>query len=321
MDETLTISAFARRVGLAPSALRFYDDCEVLKPARVDDATGYRYYSPAQEERARRLRDLRTAGLPLAEVLLVLDGSPEQARRTLAAHQQRLRREAAAAAEAVDRVLHGLTGTSAQVDGVELAGAIRQVVPSAADSVSVELAEGELRLVATDRYRLAIRVLRPENSSGTGSLLVPAAELLELAPVVARQQLVSIDFDGRRVADRGLTTVDGEFPDYRLMLANLAPPRHRVVIDRMRLREALGANPTVLKMGHDELFVDGRALPALCAAEDLTVGFDPGILGPALDDSVGPDVLLETAGAWEPAIVRSATQGSFTTLVMPVKLS
>ncbi|WP_435848027.1 MerR family DNA-binding transcriptional regulator [Streptomyces decoyicus] len=41
-EELLTIGAFARRVGLAPSALRFYDDCGVLRPARVDAVTGYR---------------------------------------------------------------------------------------------------------------------------------------------------------------------------------------------------------------------------------------------------------------------------------------
>ncbi|HVV12829.1 MerR family transcriptional regulator [Amycolatopsis sp.] len=320
MEDTLTISAFARRVGLAPSALRFYDDCDVLKPARVDDTTGYRYYSPAQEDRARRLRDLRTAGLPLAEVQQVLDGSVEQATEILAAHQRRIRRDAAAADEAVDRMLRGLTGTSVQVNGFELAGAIRQVVPSAADSVSVELAEGELRLVATDRYRLAIRVLRPESSCGSGSLLVPARELRALAPFVARLPLVTIDLAGRRVDDREVTIVDGEFPDYRMMLANLEPPRHRVVADRVRLREALTANPAVLTIGRDELLVDGQPIPALSTEDGFTIGFDPAVLGPALDESVGPDVLLETAGAWEPAFVRSATQGSFTTLVMPVKL-
>ncbi|MFE3626647.1 MerR family transcriptional regulator [Streptomyces goshikiensis] len=56
MDGTtklLGISTFARRVGLAPSALRFYDDCRVLRPAWVDGATGYRFYSPAQEAPCR----------------------------------------------------------------------------------------------------------------------------------------------------------------------------------------------------------------------------------------------------------------------------
>ncbi|MEU5714623.1 MerR family transcriptional regulator [Streptomyces sp. NPDC020403] len=70
--DLLSISAFGRRVGLAPSALPFYDDCRVLRPAWVDGATGYRFCSPAQETRAALLRGLREAGLPLADVTVVL---------------------------------------------------------------------------------------------------------------------------------------------------------------------------------------------------------------------------------------------------------
>ena len=55
----LTISEFARLVGLAPSALWFYDDCGLLPPAEVDATNGYRYYDRSQAERARLLRDLR----------------------------------------------------------------------------------------------------------------------------------------------------------------------------------------------------------------------------------------------------------------------
>ncbi|HET6501228.1 MAG TPA: MerR family transcriptional regulator, partial [Amycolatopsis sp.] len=78
MDE-LTIGAFAARVGPAPSALRCYDDCDVLKPARVDDTTGYRHYRADQVERGLLLRDLRAAGLPLAEVVTVRGLRPDSA--------------------------------------------------------------------------------------------------------------------------------------------------------------------------------------------------------------------------------------------------
>ncbi|MER6998612.1 transcriptional regulator, partial [Streptomyces sp. NPDC000410] len=62
-------------------------------------------------------------------------------------------------------------------------------------------------------------------------------------------------------------------------------------------------------------------LPALCRpAPGLRIGFDPAVLAPALDAGVGPDVLLEISGPAEPVLVRSADQGSFTTLVMPVAL-
>ncbi len=46
------------------------------------------------------------------------------------------------------------------------------------------------------------------------------------------------------------------------------------------------------------------------------------MLAAALETAVGPDVLLEIPAApARPALLRSADQGSFTTLVMPVTLS
>jgi DNA-binding transcriptional MerR regulator len=323
----LTISAFARLVGLAPSALRFYDDCGVLKPARVDGTTGYRYYRPDQQQRALLLRDLRTSALPLAEVAAVLDGPPERARELLEAHQRRIRQEAEAAGSALDRVLQGLAGNSVRVSGLALAGAIRQVVPAASDrdfavlgGVLIELTEGELRVVATDRYRLAVRVLRPDAGSGTGSLLVPAAELVALGRRVARLPEVDIDFDRRRIDITTVSTIDGEYPAYREMLGGLAPPRHRIVVDRVVLREVLGTEPVRLRVNRDEIGVGGTTIPALCEETPLAPAFDPAVLGPALDASVGPEVLLELVDELRPAVLRSADDGSFTTLVMPVEI-
>jgi protein phosphatase len=40
----LTIGAFAKACRLSPKALRLYDELELLRPARVDPDTGYRYY-------------------------------------------------------------------------------------------------------------------------------------------------------------------------------------------------------------------------------------------------------------------------------------
>ncbi|MGZ4651928.1 MerR family DNA-binding transcriptional regulator [Oryzihumus sp.] len=82
----LSIGAFAHLVGLTPSALRFYDDCGLLHPARVDSGSGYRWYAVSQEPRARLLADLRVVDLPLVSVRAVLDGSPEEATRLLEDH-------------------------------------------------------------------------------------------------------------------------------------------------------------------------------------------------------------------------------------------
>lgn len=69
-----SIGEMGRDSGLGVSALRFYDRAGVLVPARVDPVTGYRWYAPEQLDEARLLARLRQAGMPLADVRLVLAG-------------------------------------------------------------------------------------------------------------------------------------------------------------------------------------------------------------------------------------------------------
>jgi protein phosphatase len=64
----LTIGAFAKACRLSPKALRLYDELDLLRPARVDPDTGYRYYTAAQLEQARLVAWLRRLGMPLAEI-------------------------------------------------------------------------------------------------------------------------------------------------------------------------------------------------------------------------------------------------------------
>lgn len=70
--ELLGIGEFARRTRLSPGALRRYDESGLLPPARVDGASGYRWYAPAQVERARWVLLLRQIGVPLAEIKVIL---------------------------------------------------------------------------------------------------------------------------------------------------------------------------------------------------------------------------------------------------------
>jgi PPM family protein phosphatase len=75
----LTIGAFARATRLTPKALRLYDELGLLRPVRVDEASGYRYYSPDQLERARLVAWLRRLGMPLASIAQVCDAAPAEA--------------------------------------------------------------------------------------------------------------------------------------------------------------------------------------------------------------------------------------------------
>ncbi|HEY4567837.1 MAG TPA: MerR family transcriptional regulator [Kribbella sp.] len=337
----LTISEFARLVGLAPSALRFYDDCGLLPPAEVDATNGYRYYAPSQQARARLLRDLREIDLPLPEVRTALDADPAEVAELVRAHLRTLEAKSTATRAAATRLLTQLltTQTTALLGGPELASAIRQVTPAASasdeypalDCVLIELAAEEITFVATDRYRLAVRSVRPVEFDGSGGrVLVRAQELAGVGRWAAAGDGVRLDVqDGERVVlvrgdeSRELAVVAAEYPAYQQILDGLAPPVCRVVVDRTGLLEALAGHEVVafdIDPAGELRIDDGATLDAIGSGAAVRVGFTASLLTAALEASVGPDVLLEICAPARPVVVRSADQGTFTTLVMPVRL-
>jgi DNA-binding transcriptional MerR regulator len=84
--EEISIGEFARRSRLSLKALRLYDERGVLVPARVDRASGYRYYDTAQLDQARLVVMLRQLQLPLAAVRELLACDPADAAIRIAAH-------------------------------------------------------------------------------------------------------------------------------------------------------------------------------------------------------------------------------------------
>ena len=106
----LTIGAFARASRLSPKALRLYDELGLLRPAEVDPASGYRFYDPAQLERARLVAWLRSLGMPLARIRLVCDADPGTAANEIAAYWAQVVAETATRADLAAFLLDYLSG-------------------------------------------------------------------------------------------------------------------------------------------------------------------------------------------------------------------
>ncbi|GAA1290665.1 MerR family transcriptional regulator [Planotetraspora silvatica] len=68
-----SIGDFARLGRVSVRMLRHYDALGLLRPARVDQATGYRYYEAGQLSRLNRLLALKDLGLSLHEVGQILE--------------------------------------------------------------------------------------------------------------------------------------------------------------------------------------------------------------------------------------------------------
>jgi DNA-binding transcriptional MerR regulator len=79
----LSIGQFASRSQLSPKALRLYDELGLLLPARVDEDSGYRYYTESQLDRAQLIAALRQLQISLADINVILSVEPDAAARQL----------------------------------------------------------------------------------------------------------------------------------------------------------------------------------------------------------------------------------------------
>jgi DNA-binding transcriptional MerR regulator len=108
--EEIGIGEFARRSRLSLKALRLYDERGVLVPARVDQASGYRYYDPAQLEQARLVVMLRELQVPLAAIKELLACDPADAATRVAEHWRGAEAAHDARRELADYLVNRLRG-------------------------------------------------------------------------------------------------------------------------------------------------------------------------------------------------------------------
>jgi len=89
------IGDFSRLSLVSVKALRYYDELGLLKPARVDESTGYRYYSANQLARLNRILAKKDMGLSLEQIALLLDKepTPDQIRGMLRLKQVELQQQ------------------------------------------------------------------------------------------------------------------------------------------------------------------------------------------------------------------------------------
>ncbi|MFI9275439.1 MerR family transcriptional regulator [Kitasatospora sp. NPDC052896] len=128
--DLLTIGAFARASRLSPKALRLYDELGLLPPAEVDERSGYRYYHPAQLDRARLVAWLRRLGMPLARIRLVCDLPPARAAEQVGAYWARVEAETAARRELAAFLVDQLSGRNSTMTGTTAPLGIRYAARS-----------------------------------------------------------------------------------------------------------------------------------------------------------------------------------------------
>ncbi|MDJ0381449.1 MerR family transcriptional regulator [Streptomyces sp. G-G2] len=332
-----SIGEMGRDSGLGVSALRFYDRTGVLVPARVDPVTGYRWYGPEQLGEARLLARLRRAGMPLADIRLVLagwsGGDTGLVPRLLDGHLRRLESGLADARAEFSTVRALLaheetpmtTTARLTLPAEEIAAALDAVRYAAGSDPELPMLGGvhfdiegeDLHVVATDRYRMAIARTTTSGHGGerlqvtVPSPLVDAMRALLTdgsAHLTVDGDRVELETQGHQLAGRGL----GEpFPDYRRLIR--LPEGRRIPLDVPALREALtGAEGVCVLVLTDTVTV----------GDDQSAGERVGVNPEFLLDALTADhLLLEYVGPKAPLVVLNPDDGDAFSLLMPVSLT
>jgi DNA polymerase-3 subunit beta len=211
--------------------------------------------------------------------------------------------------------------------------------------ILVSASGSEVRMVATDSYRLSVKETALETPLAAGfEVNVPARALQELGRIAGhatdeeltisvRQNQVVFVFGEVILSSR---LIDGQFPNYRQLLPEtfehqlpVSGPELRDVVRRISLLAQKNA-PLRLAFTPGELTVSAQtpdigeaqeALPVPFQGEPLEIGFNPEFLRDGLEAIGDGEVLIKLITALRPGLLESGDGSGFLYLIMPIRLN
>ena len=204
----------------------------------------------------------------------------------------------------------------------------------------------DLRMVATDSYRLSVKETRLDQAlDGELEANVPARTLQELGRiaagggaetigVTALENQVVFTVDDVMLSSR---LVEGRFPNYQQLLPEAYEHELRVsrdelleVVRRVGLLAQKNA-PLRLRFSEGTLDVSAQtpdvgeaseSLPVPFAGEPLEIGFNPEFFREGLESAESEELVLKLISPLRPGLIQSGDDGAgFIYLVMPIRLN
>jgi DNA polymerase-3 subunit beta len=210
--------------------------------------------------------------------------------------------------------------------------------------ILVSASDRELRMVATDSYRLSVKETSLENQLPSGfEVNVPARALQELARLVGHTEAGQLKINVRQ--NQVLFTlgqvvlssrlIDGQFPNYRQLLPETfehelrLPAEFTDVVRRISLLAQKNA-PLRLAFAPGEVTVSAQtpdvgeareAMPVAFQGEPLEIGFNPEFLRAGLEGIDEGELILKLISPLRPGLIEAADESRFRYLIMPIRLN
>ncbi|MEH1012621.1 DNA polymerase III subunit beta [Micromonospora sp. CPCC 206060] len=260
--------------------------------------------------------------------------------------------------------LPDMPASAGTIDAAAFAAAVAQVAVAAGrdetlpmmTGVRIELTGDTLAMLATDRYRLALREMRwnPEDPEVSINALVPARTLNDTAKTLgplggevtmalaqggAGEGMIGFAGGTRRTTSRLL---DGaNYPPVRSLFPATHNAEARVTVSTLVevvKRVALVAErttPVLLSFSSDGLIVEAggteearasEAMDATFTGDSLTIGFNPQYLIDGLANLGAPTAVLHFVDAFKPAVISPAGEDGeaipgYRYLIMPIRVT
>lgn len=211
--------------------------------------------------------------------------------------------------------------------------------------ILVSASDRDLRMVATDSYRLSVKQTRLEDAlEGSFEANVPARALQELARIAHQatdepvrvgvgQNQAIFEVGGVVLSSR---LIDGQFPNYRQLMPDgyehelrvaageLAEVVRRVSLLAQKnapLRLAFAAGEVTVSAQTPDIGEAREALPIAFEGEPLEIGFNPEFLRDGLESVESDDLMLKLISPLRPGMIEAADESGFSYLIMPIRLN
>ncbi len=203
----------------------------------------------------------------------------------------------------------------------------------------------QLRMVATDSYRLSVKETTLEVPlAGELEANVPVRALQELRRLIAASDDPDVRITVREnqiIFQQGAATlssrlIDGQFPNYRQLLPDTYEHELHVpgdelagVVRRISLMAQKNA-PLRLAFSEGQLTVSAQTpdvgeasepLPIPFSGEPFEIGFNPEYLKDGLESVGSDDVVLKLISPLRPGLIESGDGSGFLYLIMPIRLN
>jgi DNA polymerase III subunit beta len=211
--------------------------------------------------------------------------------------------------------------------------------------ILVSAGEQELRMAATDSYRLAVKDTQLEAPLARSfEANVPARALQELTRIVQHEGAETLSVSARAnqvVFEAGGVVlssrlIEGRFPNYKQLLPETYEHELRLsraeLLDVVKRISLMAQKNAPLRMKFDDGALEvsaetpdigeaSESVPAPFKGETLEIGFNPEFLQDGLDSAESDELIFKLISPHRPGLIQSGDNGGFIYLVMPVRLN